>query len=209
MILASALLALAGQPAAAPARPAFRMELTDVNVAAQGGNDLLLENAINRVLFEDLPVQAALRRAGLERGCLLLHGARRRTVEAHRAEFRRHLVTAVRALVPAERLATSTNMIVGGLAGYRTRVTDEVQRTAEPLYARAASQALTGAATALATAPAVAPAQSAGRFSDWRLETPLSRQIACNLIVSSQGPTPAQFASMKSAFDGFYRRTNH
>lgn len=209
MILASALLALAAQPAAAPARPAYRMELSDDNVAAQGGNDLLLENAINRVLFEDMAVQSALRRAGLERGCLILDGARRRAIGAHRAEFRRHLVRAVRANVPAERLATSTNMIVGGLAAYRTRITDEVQRTAGTLYARAASQARAGATTALRAAPAVLPGQSPGRFSDWRLDTPLSRQIACNLIVSSQGRTPAQFAAMKQAFDGFYARTSN
>ena len=203
----AAILALALAAVAAPAAAQFRIELTDENVAAQGGNDLLLEQAIDIALFEDGPVQAGLLRAGLERGCMLIHAARRQALDSHREAFRRHLVAAMRAVVPAERMATSTNIVIGGLAAYRTRVTSEVRRTGGDVIAAAIAEARSAAAVSLGEAPPVPREVAAGRFADWRLDRPISRQTACMLIAVSQNRTPAEFAAMKSAFDGFYRRT--
>jgi hypothetical protein len=208
--LAIALLATLAQPTPREAHtgPAHsRIEVTDEHVAAQGANDFLLEQAINRLLFEDRTVQDELMRAGLERGCLLIHSARRQALDANGSAFRPHLIAAMRAIVPAERLAAGTNLVIGGLAAYRTRVTDEVERSAAGVFAAATEQAREGALARLRAAPGVTPAEAPGRFGDWRLETRLARQIACNLIVASQNRTPEEFASMKRPFDGFYRRS--
>lgn len=207
MRICAPILALALGVAGAPVSAQFRVALTDENIFAQGGKDFLLVSAINAVLFEDARVQGALRRAGLEQGCVLIQAARRQVVDNNRPEFRAHLIAAMRAIVPAERMATSTNLIIGGLGAYRARVTRQVESTGSAVLTRAASEARASALAALGSASPVAPREAAGRFADWRLDRPLSREIACNLVVSSQNRTPEEFASMKRAFDGFYRRS--
>ena len=207
MIIRAALLALlltSSQPAAAAQ---VAIELTDANVVAKGGGEFLLEQAINEVLFRDVPLQGQLRRVGVERGCLFIQEARRLAVESHREDFRAHLLRAMRAIVPAERMARSSDIIIGGLIPYRRRVEAEIRRSAATVFERAIADARSGAVAALSAAPAVPAAESAGRFADWRLDQPLARQIACNLIIASQGRTAEEFARMRSAFDGFYRRS--
>jgi len=202
-----AVLALVLGAVASPAAAQFRIELTDDNVAAQGGNDFLLEQAIDLALFADAPLQDELMRVGLEHGCLLIDEARRQALDANRSAFQTHLIAAMRAIVPAEPMATRTNIIIGGLAAYRARVTAEVERTAAPVFDRAVAEARSGAAARLAGARAVPATEAAGRFADWRLDTPISRENACMLVVASRGRPPEEFASMKSAFDQFYRRS--
>ena len=194
---------------ASPAAAQSRIELTDDNVAAQGGNDFLLEQAIDLALFADAPLQSELMRVGLEHGCQLIDEARRQALDSNRSAFRTHLITAMRAIVPDEPMATRTNIILGGLAAYRARVTAEVERTAAAVFGRAVAEARSGAAARLAGASAVPAAEAAGRFADWRLETPISRATACMLVVASRGRTREEFASMKGAFDQFYSRSGN
>ncbi len=204
-----AVLALVLGAIASPAAAQFRIELTDDNVAAQGGNDSMLRNAIDRVIFADGPLQGELMRVGLEHGCLLVHEARRQALDSNRSAFRPHLIAAMRVIVPAEAMATRTNIIIGGLAAYRSRVTAEVERTAAPVFERAVAEARSRAAARLAGARTVPAAEAAGRFADWRLDTPISRENACMLVVASRGRTPEEFALMKGAFDQFYSRSGN
>ena len=179
--------------------------LSDAELVQRGGGDFLLRAHVENALYGDPAITRELMRVGLERGCLLADAAQARAVEAHRADFNQHLATAMRTVIPAEAWTLRASIFGGGLQFYQSRIDRAIAQSGPDVYEGSARDARSALVPGLAALPSVPPPEAAGRFGDWRFETPLAFKIACHITAWSQH-APDNFQRMKQPFDGLYRR---
>lgn len=180
-------------------------DMSDAELVQRGGGDFLLRAHVENALYEDAAIRAELMRVGLERGCLLADAAQARAVEANRTAFNLHLVAALRTVVPAEAWTPPASIFMARLQSYQGRIDRAIAQSGPEVYEGSVREARSALVPALAALPSVPPAEAAGRFADWRLETPLAVKIACHITAWAQG-APDAFQRMKQPFDGLYRR---
>jgi len=179
--------------------------LSDAELVQRGGGDFLLRAHVEDALYGDPAITRELMRVGLERGCLLADAAQARAVEANRAAFNRHLVAAMRTVVPAEAWTPRASIFTAGLQFCQSRIDRAIAQSGPVVYEGSAREARSALVPGLAALPSVPAPEAAGRFADWRFETPLAFKIACHITSWSQH-APENFQRMKQPFDGLYRR---
>lgn len=98
-----------------------------------------LPQRLRNLILDDPAARAALRRVGFPAGCKALGASQRAVSDRHAAALAPFVVAAIRATVPAARLAEMPvlSFYVGPLQVYKSRVVAAVERSAAPLLATA------------------------------------------------------------------------